>query len=330
MKIHQIGKVTNLRIVQIVTVLINLIMFSSIGNAAILSQEHFDDANFTSRGWYDNTSGFIISTTEHIPGSTGSVEFHFLQGATQPTSGGAIRKLFTPTTQVYVSFYIKYSANYTGSNQPYHPHEFFLMTTENDAYRGPAYSYLTAYIEHNEGEPVLAIQDGQNIDETQIGVDLSSVTENRSVAGCNGSSDSYPAGTCYVASPTTHWNGKQWRAGSVYFQDNPGSYYKNDWHLVEAFFKLNSIDVHGKGQPDGEVKYWFEGVLIIDHTDVALRTGQRPNMAFNQLLIAPWIAPTDGSGSPIDQKMWVDNLTIATSRPTDSIAPSPPTNLNVQ
>jgi hypothetical protein len=43
-----------------------------------------------------------------------------------------------------------------------------------------------------------------------------------------------------------------------------------------------------------------------------LRTGQYPDMKFNQFMIAPWI----GDGSPVDQTFWVDDLTIATLRPT--------------
>ena len=97
--------------------------------------ELFDDGNFSSRGWYDNTS-LVLSTTEHIPGSTSSAEFHFNQGATTPTSGGGIRKLFTETETVYLSFYIKHSTNWTGSNQPYHPHEFHFMTNLDGAWGG--------------------------------------------------------------------------------------------------------------------------------------------------------------------------------------------------
>ncbi len=56
------------------------------------------------------------------------------------------------------------------------------------------------------------------------------------------------------------------------------------------------------------VRYWFDGQLVIEHANVLLRTGAHPNMKFNQLLIAPYI----GDGSPVDQTMWVDNLTVAT------------------
>jgi len=43
---------------------------------------------------------------------------------------------------------------------------------------------------------------------------------------------------------------------------------------------------------------------------VLLRTGAHPTMKFNQLLIGPYI----GDGSPVDQSLWVDNLTVATSK----------------
>lgn len=289
------------------------------GTSLPLFTDSFDDTNFTARGWYDNTN-LSLSTTEHINGSLASAEFHFFQGATTPTSGGAIRKKFTDTDEVYVKYSVKYSSNWTGSNKNYHPHEFMLLTNLDSDWSNLAYTHLTAYIEQNEGIPLLGIQDGQNIDEAQIGSDLTSITENRSVAGCNGDSDGYGDGSCY-SSGSIHWNGKEWRAGSVYFQDTPGAYYKNDWHTIEAYIKLNTIS-GGKAVADGQLKYWLDGNLLIDHNNVVMRTGQHPDMKFNQFVIAPWI----GDGSPVDQTFWVDNLSVATSRPTVLL---PPTSLEI-
>jgi hypothetical protein len=276
---------------------------------AILLEEPFEDSNYAARGWYDGP-GIPLSTVEHIPGSTKSAEFHWRKGGTNPSPGGALRRKFTPSDSVYVSYWVKYSANYTGSNKPYHPHEFLLLTTKNGDYSGPAYTHLTGYIEQNEGTPALAIQDGQNIDETRIGQDLSAITENRAVAGCNGNnSDGYASVDCYSVG-NVHWNGRVWKAGKIYFQDNVGSYYKGDWHHVEAYFKLNSI-ADGKGVADGQLKYWYDGTLIIDHDNVIMRTGANSDMKWNQFLIAPYI----GDGSPVDQTMWVDDLRIRSSRP---------------
>src|SRR5438046_745895 len=90
---------------------------------------------------------------------------------------------------------------------------------------------------------------------------------------------------------------------------NPGPGYKGDWLFVEAYFKLNAIQ-SGKGVANGIIRYWFDGKLVIERTNVLMRTGAHASMKFNQLAIAPWI----GDGSPADQTMWVDNLTIATDR----------------
>lgn len=282
--------------------------------ATVLFSEGFDNSSVAARGWYDNTAP-AISTTEHIPGSTGSLQFRFPVGATSPVSGGAMRRKFTESDAVYVSYYVKYSANWTGSNQPYHPHEFYLLTNKNGDWDGLAYDRLTVYIEQNEGEPLIAIQDGQNIDESRVGQDLTAITEQRSVAGCNGDSDGYGNGACYLAD-TVHWNGKFWRSGTQYFSDNAGPYYKNDWHHIAVYLKLNSIS-GGKAVKNGIMKYWYDGNLIIDHNNVVFRTGQHADMKFNQFVIAPWI----GDGSPVDQTFWVDNLEVSSSAPTE--VPSP-------
>ena len=283
-------------------------------SSEILFEEFFDNANFASKGWYDNTN-LTISTTEHIPGSAGSVEFQFNQGATAPTSGSAIRKKFSETDEVYVSYYVKYSSNFVGSATYGGEHEIQMLTNVDSDWSSLAYAHLTTYIEQVKGVPLLQIQDGANIDESNIGVGLVNITEQRSVAGCNGDSDGYGNGTCYL-SGSVHWNFKQWKANSVYFNDSPGQYYKNDWHFIEIYIKLNSIQ-NGKGIANGVLKYWYDGNLIIDHNNVMLRTGQYPDMKFNQFVIAPWM----GEGSPVDQTFWIDDLTVATSKITTQSPP---------
>src|SRR5256886_8020803 len=107
-----------------------------------------------------------LSTVEHLLGSTGSLEIRFAPRATQPVWGSAARHLFQPTETVYLSYWVKYSANWVGSGHAYHPHEFYLMTTENGPEDGPSVSHLTVYVEDNyQGGiyPVLNSQDGQNI-----------------------------------------------------------------------------------------------------------------------------------------------------------------------
>jgi hypothetical protein len=282
----------------------------------ILVQENFEDTSFASRGWYDGNGG-ALSTVEKFDGN-GSFECRFSAGGTGCVGGTPRRHLFTPSQSVYVSYYVKHSTNWVGSGRSYHPHLFQLITDVDSAYIGPAYTHLTGYIEAVGGVPHLAIQDGRNIDETRVGQDLTAVTEQRSVAGCNGDSDGYGNGDCYAAGAGVHWNGKVWTPGQIYFDGTPGSpRYKGDWHLVEAYFRLNSI-VNGKGAKDGVLKYWYDGQLILDRSDVVLRTGAHPTMRFNQFLIAPYI----GDGSPVSQTFWIDDLVIATARP--DVPPTPP------
>jgi hypothetical protein len=291
-------------------------LYSAIPTCNATSQQLFfhescDDANFTTRGWYDNNR-LTVTVAEHCPGSTASLEFRFLQGATTPTSGGGVRRLFPASDSVYLSYWVRYSANWEGSNRPYHPHEFHFITNVDDRYIGPAATHLTTYIEQNEGRPMMSIQDALNIDAARINQDLTSITEQRALAGCNGASDRYPIGDCYRAG-ADYRNGKSWKALCVCFSDTAGSFFKSDWHFVEAFFKLNSVAA-GRGVADGIVRYWFDGQLMIDAPDVMLRTAENAAMRFNQFLIAPYI----GDGSPVDQTMWVDEITVAEGRPIPS------------
>jgi hypothetical protein len=278
--------------------------------AGVLFQEAFEDTAFASRGWYDNP-GMATTTAEHIPGSGRALEVHFNPGRTTPTWGGASRHLFTESESVYLSYWVKYSANWIGSGVPYHPHEFLLLTNEDDRYSGLSSTHLTTYVEHsyqNGGIPVLQLQDGVNIDQTKILQDLTAITESRAVAGCNGNTDGFSTG-CYNTGGGVFDNEKKFSSGQAAFLPNPGPGYKGDWHFVEAYFRLNTIQ-DAKGVANGIVRYWFDGQLEIEHTNVLFRTGTYPTMKFNQFIIAPYI----GVGSPVDQTMWVDNLTVATAR----------------
>jgi len=275
-----------------------------------LVQEGFEDTGFTARGWYDNTN-LTITAAEHRPGGTKSLEATFNQGSSKPTFGGSMRIRFTPTESVYLSYWVKYSANWVGSGVSYHPHEFHFITDEDGQYIGPSATHLTTYVEHNYqngGFPILSMQDALNIDTGRLNQDLSLVTENRAAAGCNGESDGY-ATSCYQSG--TEWrNGKQWKTTQPAFTPAPGPGYKNDWHHVEAYFQLNTIQ-GGKGQLNGIAQYWFDGQLLIDHRNVLFRTGIHSTMKFNQFLIAPYIEV----GSPVTQTMWVDDLVIQSARP---------------
>jgi len=290
----------------------------------ILFQETFADNAFASRGWYD-TPGMTITSAEHLPGSTSALEVHFIPGATDPTWGGAARHAFQPTPTLYVSYWVKYSGNWVGSGQIDHPHEFYVLSNLDGQYAPLANDWLTTYIETNfvsgAGAPRISLQDNRAINTSYgaVPINLIGVTENRSVSGCNGVVETNLFSECYGT-----YNDKQLnRGGPVTFQAAPGTAYKGNWNHVEAYVQINSI-VAGVGLPDGVVQYWFNGTLVIDRHDMLFRAGARTSLNFAQFVIAPYI----GVGSPVDQYMWVDDLTVATRRiasapPPGAIPPSP-------
>src|SRR6266540_2282050 len=258
------------------------------GGGTVLFQEAFEDNAFAARGWYDNTT-MATTTTQHIAGSTRALEVHFLAGATTPTWGGSARHLFPATPTLYVSYWVKYSTNWVGSGQPYHPHEFLVLSDQDGDWDGPSNNWLTMYIEHNYqngGIPRLALQDNKAIN-TSYGtppINLTAITENRSTGGCNGVVEPNVVATCFNMPPW--YNDKELQAAQPAFQPTPGPGYKGDWNHVEVYFQINSI-VGGVGRADGVMQYWFNGVLVIDRHDILFRMGARPSINFHQFLIAP-------------------------------------------
>lgn len=271
-------------------------MATAPASGGVLIHESFDDANLAARGWYDHVIPVLS------PGSTGSaIEYAFDAGATKPTAGSPLRRKFEPSDSIYLTYRVRYSANWVGSGRPYHPHEFHFLTTLDGDWTGLSFTHLTLYIEENGGVPLVAIQDGLNVDQGKVGTNLTASTEQRAVAGCNGSADGYPD-NCYRAAEG-FVNEKKWRAPSRLFADDK-------WHTIEVYVRLNSIAA-GKGTNDGIVRYWFDKRLVIDHANVLFRTAANASMRFNQFIMAPYI----GDGSPVAQSFWVDDLAVANRRP---------------
>jgi uncharacterized protein YjdB len=289
--------------------------------AALILEEDFEDNAFASRGWYDNT-GIATTTAQHVTGSTRALEAHFALGATTPTWGGAARRLFPATPTLYVSYWVKYSANWVGSGQNRHPHEFQIRSDLDGDWAAPSETYLTAYIEHNYrngGMPRLALQDAKNINTaaslfrtggaTIHGTDPVANTEARSIGGANGGIEDGLYWENFAFSTGVYYNDKWLTDSLVRFQPSAGPGYQNQWNHVEVYFAMNSI-VGAVGQHDGVMQYWFNGVLVLDRRDILFRTGAHPDLRFHQFVINPYI----GDGSPADQYMWVDDLTLATAR----------------
>lgn len=300
------------------------------GCGTVLVEEAFDDNDFSSRGWYDVRPNADISLVEHIPGSLASFECAFTAGSTQCSGGRPARHKFPETQSVYLSFHLKFSDNWVGSQKLYHPHMFHFLTNLDDDFVGPANSHLTTYAEVNQERAVIALQDSRNVDVNCImrgngavvgcNGDFSSYpfSEQRSAASCNGILGELDGRTCYNAG--NYWySAREWRSTQVAFGSGPGPYDKTEWHFVEVYMQLNNI-VGGVGVPDGRIRWVQDGQTLISSDQILFRTGANPTMAFSQLSIAPYI----GDGSPIDQRFWLDELTVATARPDGCETPRPP------
>jgi hypothetical protein len=238
--------------------------------------ETFEDARLLDRGWYDGDRFTISSVSPR--GGKGAIEYAWREAATTPFNSMGVRRLFEPNDAIYLKFHIRLSPGWKWTGRGYHPHLMLFMTTENDRYRGPAASHLTVYVEPWEGRLRLAAQDIQNADAPH------GLTQGPLQGG---------------------YNGRMFDSEAALFNDDK-------WHVVEAFFKLNTLDLKaGRPLSDGIARGWFDGRLVIDRSDLILRSTDFPNMKFNQFLMLPYFGP---GLLPQAQTLWIDDLSVARAR----------------
>jgi predicted amidohydrolase len=256
------------------------------GADGVLFREAFDDDGLLQRGWYDGEKFDIARQGAHM--GDGCIAYHWKPGTTNPDSSSALRRLFEPTDTVYVRFFIRLSKGWGWTGRPFHPHLINILTTENDRYAGPAATHLTLYIEPQEGRLRLAAQDIQNRN-TPHGL-----TQGPLRGGYNGS----------------------------FFDSKEGLFNDDAWHCVEAFFRLNSLDIErDRPNADGIARAWFDGKLVVDRHDVILRSTDFPEMKFNQFLLAPYFGP---GLLPHEQTLWIDELVVGTERLGAAAVQAPP------
>jgi hypothetical protein len=241
----------------------------------VLFVERFDDADVMKRGWYDGSGVRIAGGAQ---AGAGCIEYEWTDTKSGTKGSSTLRHAFAPTDRLCLRFYIKLSKDWGWSGRNYHPHLINILTTENGLWHGPAASHLTLYVEPVAGKLRLAAQDIQNKDAPH------GLTQGPLKGG---------------------YNGMFYDSQEVLFDDD-------QWHLVEAFFQLNSLDLAtDKPNSDGVVRGWFDGRLVVDRNDVILRSTDFPRMKFNQFLLAPYFGP---GLLPHPQKLWIDELTVATER----------------
>jgi hypothetical protein len=274
---------------------------------------------FERRGWYDLAEPPLLSTAMHAPGSSSSLECRFAIGATTCSPRMTARRLFDGGDEIYVSYWVRYSDDWVGSGRPYHPHEIHFLTDADEPYTGPSYTHLTLYVEQVDLIPRIALQDGANVDARCILLNDDSVRgcnggaladfpfgENRSVAACNGLRGPVALRDCYNLGGDQWYSSRAWTATGPLLA--PGQE-RDGWHHVEVYVDMNSVQ-DGAGRTDGALRMWVDGTSALSVDSVLLRTGEHPDLRFNQILIAPYI----GDGSPVAQTMWIDELTVARGR----------------
>ncbi|TVR64920.1 MAG: hypothetical protein EA422_05515 [Gemmatimonadales bacterium] len=296
----------------------------------VLFREVFPDADLESRGWYDTGTPTLAAEGAPGTGSPGAFLCRFHVGASGCAGGILGRRAFPDVEAVHLTVRIRYDSGWVGSGRPYHPHEFHFLTNADHRFVGPARTHLTLYVEQVEGTPLIALQDSRNVnpacirrnDGVAVGCDGGSVEafpfgEDRSVAACNGLVGEVDAGDCFPTGPGRWYSSRAWRADRPVFResapaDGPGG--GGGWRLVEAYLALNSIQ-DGRGVPDGRIRLWVDGEEVVASDSILMRTALHPEMAFQHLLVAPYI----GDGSPVDQSLRIGEITVARGIPRDSV-----------
>lgn len=243
--------------------------------AGELFSESFDNGDLIQRNWYDGTNFRIAGNSW---AGRGCIEYEWLSGDTKASGSSSVRHLFEPSDEVCLRFYLKLSKDWGWSGRDYHPHLLHFMTTENTKWHGPAASHLTLYVEPVNGKLRLAATDMQN--------------------------EKLPHGL--TQGPLKGgYNGMTYDSVETLFTDD-------QWHCVEACYKLNTLDVpNDRPNRDGIVRGWFDGKLVIEHTNVVMRSTDFPAMKFNQFLMTPYFGP---GLLPHAQKLWIDELVVSTQR----------------
>ena len=110
----------------------------------ILFSESFEDADLAGRGWYDGTKFRIVGDAA---AGKGCIEYEWTDSQSGVKGSSPVRRLFEPTNEVSIRFYLKLSKGWGWTGRNYHPHLTHFLTTENSKWHGPAASHLTLYIE---------------------------------------------------------------------------------------------------------------------------------------------------------------------------------------
>ena len=83
-------------------------------------------------------------------------------------------------------------------------------------------------------------------------------------------------------------------------------------------FKLNSRDV-ARDKPNHveELLGWVDERVLLERSDVVVRSTDFPKMQFNQFMMLPYFH----DGVPHDQTLWIDELALGAKRISATLRP---------
>ena len=227
-----------------------------------------------------------------------------------------MRKALDASDELFIKFYIKFSQTWKGSKKRC-GHLVMIFSDLDSQYANPNWSYLNTYFEVISDDesphalrPVFQIQDSQriNVCDYSLGYspcDLTGVTEERSVSGCNGT----------IGDPGTnkskcYFDGKNW-INERRWIPNGGRINREDWVKIESYFKMNTSRGK-KGQANGIMALWINNLPVLAKNNVLFRTHHDSDKKWAHFVLSPYI----GDGAQNEQMVWIDELEVSNTKPT--------------
>lgn len=273
----------------------------------LLLTEDFVDNNLGDRGWYGGTSGSGYSVVNDAALGQNVYELAFEQGAQTP--GGSVRHDFTESEEITLFYKLRVGPSWEWTVG----HHLIMFHSNRDLSEGngsPANAFGSTYLEwewNDAGIFIGKFQDNRAINCNLGCQDLTSVTEDRSVGGCqtwtvpDGQDASYWGDPCQGGIDS--YTGQS--VLSLHTNGATHPMVKDEWWQVSAHLRMNTID-GGIGQWDGAFHVEFQGpndaspVMVMDHQNVLWRAGgPNQSLAWAVFMIAPYLH--DGAVAP----MWI-------------------------
>ena len=274
----------------------------------LLFSESFENTSWAARGWWDDgSSGNAVIASGGQSGN--ALTWTWAAEADTPTGWGTMRnRLSSAASEFIIEYYVRFTAGWRGSGLDWHPHLIHMMSTEDGDYSGMSSANSDLYFEVHTGtsSPYSIVPRTSHQDELRVNIsngavpnDLVSTTETRSANHCNTpyTLSAATAYDCYSHSGN-YYSANHWVSSDVTIP-------ADEWTKVTAYVKRNTF-TDGVGNFDGVMKVWVGDNLAISSEQVLYAAGSYQDTAWDKVVLAPYI----GSGSPIEQTMRLDELSI--------------------